>query len=66
MGTMLVQYLLNQQVLRMSCVAMFAAFPSAVMEAAFSRHHNGTIIDIYRKSSKELTEYAFTQSLLGL
>ena len=40
MATMLAQHLLNQHVMGMSCMAMFAAFPSTIMEAAFGHLHN--------------------------
>ena len=33
LGIMLAQHLLNQQVLGMSCMAMFAAFPSTIMDS---------------------------------
>ena len=40
LGIMLSQRLLNQQMLGIGCMAIFAAFPSTIMEAASGRLHN--------------------------
>ena len=37
---MLAQQLMNQHLMGMSCMAMFAAFPSTIKEAAFGCLHN--------------------------